>query len=88
MSVLDGAIGPQLPKKRKYPLQVDYQLDNYFKPSHLSSKKFRRKLSYKLETFVIYSNINFEMDLTCHIKNIYGFDMQEAQRCTTKLDKS
>ena len=58
--VPNGATGPQLPKKRKYPLQVDYQLGNYFKPSHLSSEKFRRKLSYKLKTSVIYSIINFE----------------------------
>ena len=58
--VPDGATGPQLPKKRKYPLQVDYQLGSYLKPSHLSSKKFRTKLSYKLKTSVVYSIINFE----------------------------
>ena len=39
---------------------MDYQLGSYFKPSHLSSEKFREKLSYKLKTFVIYSMINFE----------------------------
>ena len=39
---------------------MDYQLGSYFKPSHLSSEKFREKLSYKLNTFVIYSMINFE----------------------------
>ena len=38
---------------------MDYQLGSYFKPSHLSSKKFRRKLSYKLKSSVIYSIINF-----------------------------
>ena len=50
----------QLPKKIKYPLQMEYQLGSYFKPSHLSSKKFRRKLTYKLKTSVIYSIIKFE----------------------------
>ena len=58
--VLDGATGPQLPKRRKYPLQVDYQLGSYFKPSQLSLEKFRRKLSYKLKTSIIYSIINFK----------------------------
>ena len=29
-----------------------------------------------------------QMDLTYHIKYIYGFDMQEAQKSTTEIDKS
>ena len=39
---------------------MDYQLGSYFKPSHLSSEKFRRKLSYMLKTSVTYSIIKFE----------------------------
>ena len=33
-------------------LPVDYQLGSYFKPSHLSLEKFRRKLSYKLKPII------------------------------------
>ena len=45
---------------------MDYQLGSYIKPSHLSSKKFRRKLTYKLKTSVIYSIIKFEALLIYH----------------------
>ena len=31
---------------------MDYQLGSYFKPSHLSLEKFRRKLSYKLKPII------------------------------------
>ena len=67
---------PQLPKKRKYPFQVDYQLGNYFKPSHLGSEKFRRKLSYKLKTFVIYSIINFEALFINHGSIFFFFNLK------------
>ena len=45
---------------------MDYQLGSYFKPSHLSSEKFRRKLSYMLKTSVTYSIIKFEALLIYH----------------------